>query len=182
MGRIAFFSLLYPFYTRLKKNKLLDNFTRGRIYGHIESNPGIHYSELLRDLDLGNGALAYHLKTLERERMIRSEREGQMKKFYTKNGKVKNIKHSHDPLLIREKKKISKTRSSINNLISSTPGLMESEIADWLKLSKQNVHYHVKELEKDGIVRVDRTNGHTRCYNSFDATANEGNGGKQEDT
>ena len=163
VGRFAFFSLLYPLYTRLKKDKLLENFTRGRIYGHIETHPGIHYSELLRDLNLGNGSLAYHLKTLEHERMIRSVREGQMRLFYAKNSDVKKARR-FDPLVRKAENELSGTRLSIMNIISSTPGLTEKEITQWLGLSKQNVNYHVRELESKGKVRVEREGGNAKCF------------------
>jgi len=178
VGRFAFFSLLYPLYTRLKKDKLLENFTRGRIYGHIETHPGIHYSELLRDLNLGNGNLAYHLKTLERERMIRSVREGQMKLFFPKNGKGKSAIKRFDPLIRKTEQRLSGTRLSIMNLISATSGLSETEIAQWLGISKQNAHYHIKELELAGNIRVEREGGHARCYSAIDIDGGKGENGK----
>jgi predicted transcriptional regulator len=165
VGRFAFFSLLVPLYSRLKKDKLLENFTRGRIYGHIETHPGIHYSELLRDLNLGNGNLAYHLKTLERERMIRSERMGQLRLFFPKNGK-KEKSVRFDPLVRRADRQATGTRRSVMNLITATPGLTEIEIAQWLGLSKQNTHYHIRKLENGGAVRVKRAGGNARCYPS----------------
>ena len=173
MGRFAFFTLFYPLYTRLKKDKLLENFTRGRIFGHIETHPGIHYSELLRDLNLGNGNLAYHLTTLEREKMIRSIRRGQMKLFFPKNGTMK--KKRIDPLIRKYEHRISGTRKTIMDLISATPGLTETEIAQWLSLSKQNVHYHIKEMERSGTIWVERANGHARCHiqNGSNLASNE---------
>jgi len=164
VGRFAFFSLFFPLYTRLKKGKILENFTRGRIYGYIEAHPGIHFSELMRDLKLGNGNLAYHLETLERGKMIRSVREGHMKLFYTKNLKVRPSIQQFDPLVRRSEKRISGTRKSIMNYISATPGMSEIEIAQWLGLSKQNAHYHIRELEQAGVISVQREWKKARCY------------------
>lgn len=157
----------------MKKDKLLENFTRGRIYGHIETHPGIHYSELLRDLNLGNGNLAYHLKTLEGERMIRSERRGQMRLFFPKNGKKQTIRF--DPLVRRADRQATGTRQSVMSLISSTPGLQEIEIAQWLSLSKQNAHYHIRDLESKGLIRVEREGGVARCYPGENGNGSNGN-------
>ena len=170
VGRFAFFTLLLPLYSRLKKDKLLENFTRGRIYGHIETHPGIHYSELLRDLNLGNGNLAYHLKTLERERMIRSERMGQLRLFYPKNGKKQTVRF--DPLVRRADRQTKGTRQSVISLITATPGLSEIEIAQWLSLSKQNTHYHIRQLEQSEVIRVEREGGSARCFPGKDMNAN----------
>ena len=38
-----------PYYTRLKKRKVLDHQTRGKILGYIQSEPGTHYNELKKN-------------------------------------------------------------------------------------------------------------------------------------
>ena len=42
-------------------------FTRGRILGYVEANPGIHFSALRDALEIANGVCAHHLKVLEKE-------------------------------------------------------------------------------------------------------------------
>ena len=166
VGRLAFFGLLYPLYTRLTKDKLLENFTRGRIYGHIEANPGIHYSELLRALKLSNGTLAYHLKTLEREGLVRSIREGQLKLFYPKVGEWKSKERKKSTFFQRKKdaEKISITGKEILESVKQNPGLTEAEICSLTGLSKQVVNYHIRKLEKTGVMRVEREGGRARCF------------------
>jgi predicted transcriptional regulator len=39
--------------------------TRDRIAAHVRENPGIHFSELVRDLDLAPGQVQYHLRRLD---------------------------------------------------------------------------------------------------------------------
>ncbi|HLF07081.1 MAG TPA: carboxypeptidase regulatory-like domain-containing protein, partial [Thermoplasmata archaeon] len=80
-----FFALaLLPilFYTRLRREKMLDQFTRGQIFGYIMANPGSSYRSIKRGLGLNNGTLTYHLYTLEREKFLRSRTEGVYKRFY----------------------------------------------------------------------------------------------------
>ncbi len=69
-----------------------------------------------------------------------------------------------DPLVKKANQRLSGTRLSIANLISSTPGLSETELAQWLNLSKQTVHYHVREMESTGMVKVNREGGSARCF------------------
>ena len=57
-------------------------FQRGRLYGYIESNPGIHLSALTRLSDLGNNQATYHLDRLEKEGRIWSRREGRLLIFF----------------------------------------------------------------------------------------------------
>ncbi|MCK4971335.1 MAG: hypothetical protein KAS77_12425, partial [Thermoplasmata archaeon] len=53
--------LLMPLFTRLKKKEVLNQFTRGEIYGFIKANPGVHLTAIKENLGLANGVLAYHL-------------------------------------------------------------------------------------------------------------------------
>lgn len=69
-----------------------------------------------------------------------------------------------DPLVKRSSRQLKGTRLSIANLISSTPGLSETEIAQWLNLSRQIVSYHVREMESSGMVKVNREGNSTQCF------------------
>ena len=44
---------------------MTDTDTRERIAAHVEHNPGVHFSELVRDLDLAPGQVQYHLRRLD---------------------------------------------------------------------------------------------------------------------
>ena len=57
-------------------------FQRGRLYGYIESNPGIHLSALTRLSDLGNNHATYHLDKLEKEGRIWSRKDGRLLIFF----------------------------------------------------------------------------------------------------
>ena len=85
-----------------------------------------------------------------------------MKLFFPKNGHA--VQKTRDPLIRKIKQRTSKTRKSIMDLIVTTPGLTESEIAQWLSLSKQTVNYHIREMERENKIRVEREAGNVRCY------------------
>ena len=57
-------------------------FQRGRLYGYIESNPGIHLSALTRLSDIGNNQATYHLDRLKKEGRIWSKRDGRLLIFF----------------------------------------------------------------------------------------------------
>ncbi len=64
-SRFALLSLLVPLYTRLSKDKVLESYSRGRVYQYVAMNPGAHFNAIRADLDMNNGALVYHLEVLE---------------------------------------------------------------------------------------------------------------------
>ena len=76
VSRKAWLSLLLMF-GMVRKTKD-GEFQRGRLYGYIESNPGIHLSALTRLSDLGNNQATYHLDRLEKEGRIWSRRDGRL--------------------------------------------------------------------------------------------------------
>ncbi|HEV8594104.1 MAG TPA: PKD domain-containing protein, partial [Thermoplasmata archaeon] len=81
-GKVGFLTLLLPLYTRIKDDEVLDQFTRGQIYGYIRVHPGDTYTDIKRNLQLNNGTLTYHLDVLERQQLIRSAVRGARKMFY----------------------------------------------------------------------------------------------------
>jgi len=87
--RMYFHSLLIiPLYSKIKKNKILNQSNRSEIIGYLASNPGVHFSSMKRKLPMGNGTLLYHLGILEKEGIIRSKKISGRKLFH--------IRSSHD--------------------------------------------------------------------------------------
>ncbi|KAA0002464.1 MAG: hypothetical protein FE048_03695 [Thermoplasmata archaeon] len=68
-GKYKFLSfLLIPLYTRIKKEDMLDNFVRGQIYGLIKTNPGIHYNDIMRKLELKKWCIIISLTDVRKNR------------------------------------------------------------------------------------------------------------------
>ena len=142
-----------PLYTRLHKEEVLDNETRGMIRGCVYADPGIHYHEILRRLKLSNGSAAYHLMTLEREGFIRSRNDGRLKRFYPVEMKLEDA-----PV------RLSRLEGFIFNAIREQEGLSQSEIARVLELSNSIVHRQVKKMAESGVLRLERHGLAVRCY------------------
>ncbi|MEW5761158.1 MAG: PKD domain-containing protein, partial [Candidatus Thermoplasmatota archaeon] len=85
------YSLLIPFfplYSKIRKEEILDNDMRARIYAHISENPGVHYSSILKSFGITPGNLTYHLITLERNEYIKWVIDGRLKCYYPIEYKV----------------------------------------------------------------------------------------------
>lgn len=136
------FSLLVPLFTRLKPDKVLDNFTRGQIYGYIRANPGTHYSEIHDALELQNGPLSYHLRVLLREEYVVSRNEGIYKRFYPRDYKVPKRRRS-----------LTRLQVDILEAVDSEPGLTQRALARQLGESRQVVSYNVRVLREAGLLR-----------------------------
>lgn len=51
----------------------------------IEKNPGIKFSEIMKHTGMKNGVLAYHISRLEKDRIVKAERNPGISRFYPPN-------------------------------------------------------------------------------------------------
>ena len=123
-------------------------FQRGRLYGYIESNPGIHLSALTRLSDLGNNQATYHLDRLEKEGRIWSRREGRLLIFFADS--IPMGESYSGPLLDINFSKNSIKRSILMHLNQSElmdlAGPSGSQMAKELGVSPQVFSYHIRSL------------------------------------
>ncbi len=151
-GRYRFFLFfLVPLYSKLNREKVLNQFLRGQIFGYIMAYPGENYSSIKRALNIENGTLTHHLHILEREGFVDSRTDGRYKRFYPTG------------ITTDEKVKTSMIQKAILKMIRQSPKITQTEIADSLGTSKQVVNYHVKALQKVGLLSVAR-NGSSLEY------------------
>ncbi len=158
-----------PFYSRLKRNKVLYNRTRERLREHLNVNPGDHFNSIKRTLGIPQGALAYHLRTLEREKYIHSIRSGMFKRFYPIEMDISTTDA-----------KISDSQRAIYDKILRHPGISQSEIVNMVELSMSTVNYHVKSLVDAGLVKLKRKGNVTMCYVTDNVTHNQEQESKNE--
>lgn len=152
LGKYKWASLMAPIaYSRLKEDGILDNETRKKIYTAINASPGITYSELLEEMQIGKGTLLYHLGRLEKEEYITSWRDGLYRRFTT--GTRKGL----EPLISHIQKKILR-------IVAENPGLSQSDLAKEMGESRQNIHHHVQKLVSKGLIRMEKNGKRTGIY------------------
>jgi predicted transcriptional regulator len=143
VGRYALMNLFFlPLYSRFKKDEMLDHFVRGQIYGYIISHPGEHYNHIKSKLEVTNGTLSHHLRALEFQGYIKSQRDGTYKRFYPTDMKIPRTKGI----------KLSDLQLCIVDAIRQSPGISQKEIATMEGISQQSVSYNLSVLERMGIL------------------------------
>jgi len=154
-GRYGLFNtLVFPLYTRLKKEEVLDHFVRGQIYGYILSNPGEYFSSIREVLKVTNGTLSHHLRTLEMQGFIKSTRDGIRKRFYPVHMIVPRSRGL----------KLSDLQLGILEVIKRKGGPTQKEIADQLGVSQQCISYNLRILSREGILRIEREGRQKKYY------------------
>ena len=152
---LVFLSLLIPLYTRIQKEDVLDQFVRGEIYGYIKANPGVHYNQIIRELDVKNGTLSYHLHMLEKTGMVKSRKEGLRYRVFYPTG----VKFPEE-----ERYRLTELQMNIIKMIKENEGISQKEIARSLNVKHQTVSYNVKVLQQAGFIRLRKKGRTTSCY------------------
>lgn len=152
---LALLSLLMPLYTRIQKEDVLDQFVRGQIYGYIKTNPGVHYNQIRRGIDIKNGTLSYHLRVLEKTELIKSRREGlRYRAFY--------------PISMRfpknERYRLTELQTDILKVIKKHNGINQKGIAKILHKKPQVINYNIKVLRQAELINMRKHGRKTRCY------------------
>lgn len=151
---LVLFTLLLPFYSRIQKEDVLDQFVRGQIYGFIKTNPGVHYNQILRKVGVKNGTLSYHLGVLEKTELIQSRREGLKYRVFYPTGM--NFPKS-------ERFRLTDFQIQIIDSLKRHPGLTQKELARLLGQKPQTINYNIKVLDQAGLVSVEKNGRKTTC-------------------
>lgn len=139
-GKLGLAAATLPLYTRLARGDVLQNEVRAGIHAHVVANPGVRYENMRRALGLSNGAIAFHLRVLEREGYLSVHKDWTRRRYYA-TGRA-------PPGAAR-----GEVAESVTRLLRESPGLGMSEVARRLGISRQLAGYHLRRLEAQGALR-----------------------------
>lgn len=139
-------------YSKIKRENLLKNALRKRIFDYVKENPGKHYRAILNDLDLPMGVLTYHINRLEKAQYLNSRQDGMFRRFYIRGPKTE-IRFF-----------LSDIQESILNVIKENKGISQTKIAEKIDVSRKVVNYHVNILDQAGLIFIESRGRETACY------------------
>ena len=130
----------------INKRNVLDHQIRNEIYIFILKNPGLHFSELSRKLEIPKSTLDYHLNFLMKNNFISVRNDGGLKRFYI-SGKV----GTKDKNLLGFLRKEVPFKIILSLLF---PGhCSETELSKDLKLAFSTVNFHLNKLITKEIIK-----------------------------
>lgn len=151
LGGIIVLIIGIGFYSKIRRDKLLEHEKRQEIVEYLKENPGAHYSALLKDLDLSHGVLTHHLNMLETQEVVFSKQDRNYRRFYLDGMSARGH------LVVGTQKRILEA-------IRRKPGSTQSEIARNLDMSRMIVNYHVGELVKLDLISKEKDGRASRLY------------------
>ncbi len=130
---------------RLTIEQVLENENRDKIITLILEQPGVHFNEILRELEISAGTLVWHLDILDTFKVIQKQRIGQYLVYY--------------PYIVRNpiskldlKLRKSRTTLEILQLINDHPGMYQNQIAHRMDLNHKTVKYHIDKLIESELI------------------------------
>jgi predicted transcriptional regulator len=138
---------------RQAREKLLTHFVRGRIYQVIETEPGIHLSELQRKAGVARGVCAYHLHALEKAGLIKTAREGMYLRFFATKVKIDAEAYT-----------LASDDRAVLEAVEARPGITEVQVAELLGKSSGQVARSVKSLAQSGYLESRPGGGEVQLF------------------
>ncbi len=151
-GKYSLLLFFLPLYSRIHKDKVLEHSTREGIYSYIKLHPGVNFTRIKEEFELTNGTLLHHLKTLNRERYIKSCRTGLYRRFYPWGMKIQMESTLTGP------------QKAIYKLVSQCEGICQTDIAQQMGTSRQTVNHHIKALVELELITLERVGRKTGCF------------------
>ena len=142
---------------RLNFDDIFENENRIKIINIILVEPGIHFNEIKRQLNLQTGQLDWHIKLLESYGVIQVRKIGQYNTYFPTISD--NPFSDLDIKLIK-----SKTTLKVMQIIKEIPGITASQIAKSFKLGRNTIKYHVDKLAEKKMISSTKEGRKLKLY------------------
>ncbi|HWG90109.1 MAG TPA: ArsR family transcriptional regulator [Candidatus Thermoplasmatota archaeon] len=138
-----------PFYTRLRRDRLLDNPVRARLYECVRANAGITRGELVDYMGLGPSPTHHHLdKLVEAQFLVTADTDRHVRYF---------VAGDLPPDLARREAVLrAGSNRRVYELLQAEPHLSLREAAARLGMSAPSVHRSVKKLREAGLLAPEK--------------------------
>jgi predicted transcriptional regulator len=121
--------------------------TRRAIFDHVRANPGIHFSQLKRDLDMETGLLQYHLYELEKHDVLESEEhQGKRRVFVARE-------LDEEERAILSVLRYRTTRRILLYLLEHAP-VRNRALAEAVGVTPATISWHLSNLVEAGVVEA----------------------------
>ncbi|NHJ87146.1 MAG: helix-turn-helix domain-containing protein [Asgard group archaeon] len=129
---------------------------RREIYQLVCETPGSYFFEIVSELAAPQGTLSWHLRMLEKDGLIKSEKFGGKRLFFPKMLRSESAEKAFAILK-------NDTAAKVFDHIINNPGCYQSEIADKLNIHHDTVRHHILRLQEAELIDIIR-DGRTVKY------------------
>lgn len=140
--------LLVAFFTRLSKDRLLDDGVRPKMVELLKAEPGLGITDVCARLAIGWGTAVHHLNRLERAQLVVSHDSGRRRRFFVAGESP--AKRSAVCVLSTE------LNRRLVTYIDTNPGTSQSALCQALGISAPLAHKYLAKLIEGRFVVAER--------------------------
>jgi len=151
------------------EEKIFEVKTRKEIYNYLIKNPGLHFRELVRSLNMPGSTLSYHLKYLEKRGFLLKEYENGYSRYYVSEKIGKNDKKLFNILRETVPRNIIlflylSNKTSQTDMIKFAQKWKKhpSKIGYYLNKHHTTLGFHLKKLIEEDIIESYDVGNETR--------------------
>lgn len=142
-------AMALPLYSRIRRNDLLENGVRDRIFQIVQAHPGLTIQELTTEAGVGWGTTVYHLTRLERDRLVVSRKFGFNRRFFG-NGASPQEHHEAISVLRND---VSKR---IAGFLLENPGAAQKDVCEALEISAPVASKYLRRMQEASLLSSER--------------------------
>ncbi|PWR75808.1 winged helix-turn-helix transcriptional regulator [Methanospirillum stamsii] len=151
-------------YRRVTRTNVLEHDVRLSVLKAIQKNPGIHMQSLSRETKIHLGTLRHHLHMLSITGKITCCQDTATIRFFENN----DMYSETQKMVLKHLR--NNTRNQILSLLKNQPSVGRDEIARLLGFTGASITWHMKLLEADQLIQVQRSGRIVRYLISEDVT------------
>jgi len=129
-------------FSRIERGDVLDHPARSRLVELIEAEPGVHVRELTRRSNLSRSGVEHHLRVLVGAGLVKTVAAGGLVRCFP------------GPQAAPSEPGPGPAARRILEAAAASQGLTVSEVAERAGMGYGAAHYHLRRLEKAGLVRL----------------------------
>lgn len=137
-------AIVLALYHRIQASRVLDHHARAAIHRALSERGSVVASRLARELGVNRTTIVFHLRTMEREGLVRSARHGRTV-LWTRVGEA-----------VRTQAVLAPAARGILDAVQRNPGKTGTEYARLLDMRQGHVVYHLERLVAAGHVQQKR--------------------------
>lgn len=147
-------------FSRVHKDRLLDNALRAQLVQRIEAEPGIHHNALVRDLGKGKGAAEHHLDKLVAARLVLRHRSPGYTCYFPLGTDARGMAGSHVTKSLGARRILQAVANGLGGV---------REVAAATGMAPSTVSHHLERLRGAGLVMGDGRTGYHLAPGRSDA-------------
>ncbi|WP_129116795.1 winged helix-turn-helix transcriptional regulator [Halegenticoccus tardaugens] len=136
-------------YSRYDGSSPLDNPVRRQVYDTIADSPGAYVSDIAERCETPRSTVRYHIKVLERERLVFGEKIRGKQRFFPAGAEEVELTAALD----------DEAAASVLDAVARTAPATVSQVAEEVDRTPGTVSHHLSRLEEAGLIEQERSGG-----------------------